>query len=944
MPSNQLKSLWAKKSVNKETGEYRWLPLLTHLYDTKYTIISLYTDWLSTSQQELLAINGDKYAGQRVIEFIAFLHDCGKATPAFQTKSGYDHNYDLDEALLDKLADTGFTGLSVDMLTESRKSPHAMAGEAILKNLGVNPTIGAVIGGHHGKPLDGISTATENEEDHTSNYLQTDKKSSEQVNWKNVHKELLDLALSECGYASVDNLPQLTQPQAIIIEGLLIMADWLASSEETKYYDRNAKNEDIKDEDKDNEYVDDQHYVHKQMFTLVDLDTTFDDINEHELERAKTAWNNWNVSDKWTPDDIDSEPYKTRWGFTPKPIQSMITNRIEATTDPGMIIVEAEMGIGKTEIALLASEQLAYKTGKSGLFFGLPTQATSNMMFGRVVKWLEYLSDNNDEEYLMRLATGNAGFNSEYMAMTDANSVDQENKESGVYTNSWFNGKKSILLDFTTGTIDNLLQMGLKQKHLALKHLGLSRDVVVIDEAHAYDSYMNSFLYEALEWLGTYHVPVIVLSATLPIAKRNDLLNSYYHGKYGRKLTRDGAVPDNFANEQGYSLLSILDGKQVSQYHDFPVNENKYIQVELMDDDDNKLVDSTLQNISNGGVAGIIVNTIKHAQSIADQIPDDIPHILLHSSFLSTDRKKIEDEITSRLGKPTGKNINDKLRLDKYKYIVIGTQVLEQSLDIDFDVLYSEIAPIDLLLQRVGRLHRHQRTRPQELENPKFYVFGIQPNHEYGNSKYIYPNYLLRKTEDLLTSELVLPRDISTLVNEVYSTDNDTAEYAELYKAFSQETKIEQTKAQVFQINNPRNKVGISIHGWLNNQQKVDSEQKALAAVRDISEGIEVILLKKNAENLLTTLDNIQVMGYNEKVIAMQTIRLPSAFCYPDIIENTIDELETITKNNVDWSGSLWLKNAVCLVLDNNNNAKLGDYNLHYSSSNGLTYKKKEDD
>jgi CRISPR-associated endonuclease/helicase Cas3 len=923
MPSNQLKSLWAKKSVIKETGEYLWLPLLTHLYDTKYTIRALYTNWLSRSQQELLAINNNEDAGQQVIEFIAFLHDCGKATPAFQTKSGYDHNYDLDNELLDKLANVGFTGLSVDMLTESRKSPHAMAGEAILENLGVNRTIGAIIGGHHGKPLDGISAAKENEEDHTSNYLQTDKHTTEQNNWKSIHQELLDLALSECGYDSVDDLPQLTQPQAIIIEGLLIMADWLASSEYTKYYDKSIHD-----------------LVNKQMFTLVNLDTTFDEIDE--VDRFKTAWNNWHVSDKWEPMNVDNEPYKTRWGFTPKPIQSMITNRIEATTDPGMIIVEAEMGIGKTEIALLASEQLAYKTGKSGLFFGLPTQATSNMMFGRVVKWLEYLSHNNDEEYLMRLATGNAGFNSEYMAMTDANSVDQENKESGVYTNSWFNGKKSILLDFTTGTIDNLLQMGLKQKHLALKHLGLSRDVVVIDEAHAYDSYMNSFLYEALEWLGTYHVPVIVLSATLPIAKRNDLLNSYYHGKYGRKLTRDGIVPDNFDKEQGYPLLSILDGKQVSQYHDFPGNEDKHIQVELMDDNDEMLIASALENISNGGVAGIIVNTIKHAQSIADQIPDDIPHILLHSSFLSTDRKKIEDEITSGLGKPTGENINDKLRPDKY--IVIGTQVLEQSLDIDFDVLYSEIAPIDLLLQRVGRLHRHQRTRPQELENPKFYVFGIQPNHEYGNSKYIYPNYLLRKTEDLLTSELVLPRDIPTLVNEVYSTDNDTAEYAELYKAFSQETKIEQTKAQVFQINNPRNKVGISIHGWLNNQQKVDSEQKALAAVRDISEGIEVILLKKNAENLLTTLDNIQVMGYNEKVIAMQTIRLPSAFCYPDIIENTIDELETITKNNVDWSGSSWLKNAVCLVLDNNNNAKLGDYNLHYSSSNGLTYKKKEDD
>ncbi|WP_252897821.1 hypothetical protein [Amylolactobacillus amylophilus] len=94
---------------------------------------------------------------------------------------------------------------------------------------------------------------------------------------------------------------------------------------------------------------------------------------------------------------------------------------------------------------------------------------------------------------------GRAEFNESYRALPNATGVDNQ---SGAVVNSWFSGKKSILDEYVVGTIDNLLLFALKQKHLALRHLGMSRKVVVIDEVHAYDTYMNVYLDRALEWLG----------------------------------------------------------------------------------------------------------------------------------------------------------------------------------------------------------------------------------------------------------------------------------------------------------------------------------------------------------------------------------------------------------------------------------------------------------
>ena len=153
------------------------------------------------------------------------------------------------------------------------------------------------------------------------------------------------------------------------------------------------------------------------------------------------------------------------------------------------------------------------------------------------------------------------------------------------------------------------------------------------------------------------------------------------------------------------------------------------------------------QALQSGVCAGVIVNTVRRAQDIAQQLREKMPEkdvLLLHSRFTLADRAKQETELLHRSGKSSTAKDRDGL-------IVVGTQVLEQSLDIDFDILVSDLCPMDLLLQRIGRLHRHQRLRPKDLAKASCIVLNADGPLESGAEK-IYSKYLLLRTRQLSVS------------------------------------------------------------------------------------------------------------------------------------------------------------------------------------------------
>lgn len=909
-------SLWAKKNV--QDGQPMWLPLIVHLMDTKNVIGWLYNHWIDDGQREVMRENFD--SEEKLLKFVRFLgavHDIGKATPAFQTKKSYIRDDELDDYLVRRLVESGLDGLDSVELGNRRESPHNLAGEALLYNWRVSEEICAIIGGHHGKPFNFWDVRNQIE-DYTSNYFQDDNDRNLREKWSDIQKFILDEALNASGYDSLSNLPdKIGQPQAVLFEGLLIMADWLSSSE----------------------YIGDN-----LMFPLINIEDSAVDVDLDS--RYHSAIMNWNRDDMvqfMHVSNVESN-YEKRWGFKPRNVQKIMSDAIGRIRKPGIIVIEAPMGIGKTEIALTAAEQLGYSSGRDGLYIGLPTQATTNAMFDRVNEWLENIAEEENEHVSIKLMHGKSMFNQTYSNLPHAENIVDEDDDSGTVTvNSWFSGKKSILTKFTVGTIDNLLLMGLKQKHLFLRHLGFSGKVVVIDEAHAYDAYMNSYLYKAIEWLGAYHVPVVVLSATLPKDKRIKLFGSYLRGKFGK--WKDKVIfPDNWESEEAYPLLSYLDGTHVGQVTDFgnaDAVQKKSVHIHRLDVSDEEIIENVLEMTRDGGIAGIIVNTVKRAQKLAELVPGDVKLMVLHSAFLAPDRAKKEKKLQDTIGKHGNR---------PQRMIVIGTQVLEQSLDIDFDVLYTDIAPMDLILQRIGRLHRHDIRRPEKLAEPQTYVMGMSEFGDYGDANEgIYGRYLLMKTDYYLKDRINIPEDISPLVQKIYREDDDFCNEG-LEKArreFQGKKEKAKRNASAFQIASPvyPGRKG-SIHGWLN-RDKADvsnSEQRASAAVRDIDETIEVVLLKRNGDDY-EILDGGKLSDTDSKRIAEQLIRIPSAVISEYNVDKAIRKLEKKTRILFpEWEDDVWLKGSLAMVLDDNLKADFNGWHLGYSDKCGLSYERNDVD
>lgn len=345
-------SLWAKKNV--QDGQPMWLPLIVHLMDTKNVIGWLYNHWIDDGQREVMRENFD--SEEELLKFVRFLgavHDIGKATPAFQTKKSYIRDDELDEYLVRRLVESGLDGLDSVELGNRRESPHNLAGEALLYNWRVSEEICAIIGGHHGKPFNFLDVRNQIE-DYTSNYFQDDNDRNLREKWSDIQKFILDEALNASGYDSLSNLPdKIGQPQAVLFEGLLIMADWLSSSE----------------------YIGDN-----LMFPLINIEDSAVDVDlDSRYHFAIMNWNRDDMVQFMHVSNVESN-YEKRWGFKPRNVQHIMSDAIGRLIDPGIIVIEAPMGIGKTEIALTAAEQLGYSSGRDGLYIGLPTQATTNAM------------------------------------------------------------------------------------------------------------------------------------------------------------------------------------------------------------------------------------------------------------------------------------------------------------------------------------------------------------------------------------------------------------------------------------------------------------------------------------------------------------------------------------------------------------------------------------
>ena len=893
------------------SGGGGWLPLWMHARDTAGILRHLAQSWLPEAVRHTLGLEEELL--YKLVIFLGMTHDSGKMTVAFQSNILRQ----LTEVRERLQAHLSFP----DTFLNRSATPHAMASEAILLELGCPPGVASIVGAHHGKPQqDGLNDfISEQLENHPENYWGH----GQEAIWRAMWQEMLDSALQESGLSDVTELPTLTIPAELLLTGLLTMADWIASN--TTY------------------------------FPLVPVEETGDETDYPA--RVECAWERLNLTAPWESpyNSMDAGAFRQQFGFPPNSLQQAVLEAADNISVPGLLIIEAQMGVGKTEAALAAAEVSANRCQAGGLFFGLPTQATANGIFDRLMDWAETQSE--DMVHSIRLAHGMAELNAEYRQLFPGHATTEEDAdrnndpESGVLVHRWFQGNRQALLaDFVIGTVDQLLMAALKQKHLMLRQLGLAGKVVVVDECHAYDTYMNCYLDRALTWLGRYQVPVILLSATLPARRRAELVNAYLGGR---------AAEGGWQTSRGYPLLTWTDGGQVCQ-RTVPLTEpGKTVQMAPLTED--RLPALLQEKLAQGGCAGVIVNTVRKAQVVAAQVRQALPGyevFLFHAQFLMPDRAEKERTLLRRLGKRSTPAERDRL-------IVVGTQVMEQSLDIDLDFLVTELCPMDLLLQRIGRLHRRaDRTdRPLPLQTAQCAVLDTGNESFDAGSKAVYGEWLLWRTRQLLPQAVVLPQDIPQLVQDTYGweekdvlpQDTDSVRRREEY--LLKRGKQEQ-KAAAFLIQPPtehrlrpwRN----VLDNWMNGEQK-GTEAAARAAVRDGDPSVEVLLMVRHEDG------SVHFLPWQEEgravaadcppcqadsvSIARQRLRLPGYFSKRWTVDRVINELEEQNRRLLpEWQQAPMLKGELVLLLDENLTAHLSQTVLRYDRRDGLTWQKEEAD
>lgn len=319
--------------------------------------------------------------------------------------------------------------------------------------------------------------------------------------------------------------------------------------------------------------------------------------------------------------------------------------------------------------------------------------------------------------------------------------------------------------------------------------------------------------------------------------------------------------------------------------------------------------------------------------------------VLYHSQFTYPDRQKKEETILKLIGKSSTPK-------ERNGTIIIGTQVLEQSLDYDADIMFSELCPMDLLFQRMGRLHRHDRkNRPLNLNDSQFYIIQDDEKNYDDGTKSVYGDYLLLRTKKLLPKEIKVPEYISPLVQKTYD-ENDDLEmndkiYIEAKQIFQQMQLGLKSIANNYRLTPPMRQ---GLVGMLSNPNSF-KEREAEASVRNGDTSIEVILLEKMDNETIGLVDNKKITIRSNIVppaddaqkIAFQRIRLPHVLTMKWNIEKTINELEQFNKQYLSsWQESPWLKGELVLLLNEKRYADLNGYRLFYNKDIGLTYKRKE--
>lgn len=478
---------------------------------------------------------------------------------------------------------------------------------------------------------------------------------------------------------------------------------------------------------------------------------------------------------------------QAHYGFEPTPLQQWAES-VPVKGTPQLFILEDVTGAGKTEAALALTHRLMQAGAADGFYFGLPTMATSNAMFSRVARhYLQMLTSDTEKQPSIVLAHGARDMNGLFREAVLASGVADSNYHQTDSTataqcNQWLadSRKKALLAPVGVGTIDQALLAVLPRRHQSLRLLGLNRKVLVFDEVHAADE----FMLELLESLLALHLhqggSAILLTATLSLKQRQRLTDVWLNA---------AGIPLQPLQQTVFPLATQVSLDPASPVLEQPlesrVDVSREVQVEVLSSFES-CIDTVLTAAAKGQCVVWVRNSVDDAleawRAIQRQLPQPEDCLLFHSRFVLQDRKDMETRVLNIFGKQG----DDTTRRGK---VLIATQVFQESLDADADLLISDICPIDDLIQRAGRLHRHTRNLDMAYQagildmrpSPRLFVHAPEWEEQpaadwlsktFKNTQYVYrsPGRLwlgLRELRRL--GALRMPGEARQLIEAVYS-------------------------------------------------------------------------------------------------------------------------------------------------------------------------------
>lgn len=467
----------------------------------------------------------------------------------------------------------------------------------------------------------------------------------------------------------------------------------------------------------------------------------------------------------------------------PRPLQALAA---ELPVSHGLSIVEAATGSGKTELALLHAWRLLDAGLADSIVFALPTQATANAMLGRLEQLATLLFENSPN---LILAHGRANYQESFITLKDAAKpkTEQGSEEALVQCAEWLaqSRKRVFLGQIGVCTVDQVLVSVLPVRHNFVRGFGVGRSVLIVDEVHAYDAYMYGLLSGVLQQQKLSGGSAILLSATLPSGQKQQLAQAW---GYSQPLPDQTPYPlitqlaDN-TNQLEVKTLAIPDADDTEP--------EKTLTLSLEVSADMLPSESLKQQIQDAVASGaqvcVICNLVDVAQGLYSEFQQRFTEAgltadqldLFHSRFTFHDRQRKEQKVISTFGRPSKQEAEQSFNpARKRGHLLIATQVVEQSLDICFDWMITQLCPADLLFQRFGRLHRNAENHPQrpvQYQMPQCTVLGADSDkfdlHEliYGNSRVLWRTQkLLENAKQQHEGKVAFPAAYRDWIEPVY--------------------------------------------------------------------------------------------------------------------------------------------------------------------------------